>query len=127
VVVDLFGKLEGGTFRGDNLATAIFAATGNGMVVDGGIRDLEGIFPIDMAAYYRGVHRSAIANVMLTGLNVPIRIGNATVIPGDVVVGDRGGFYFIPPQFIEGIRRIPEKATRQPIAVILSDECLNVL
>src|SRR5438309_11637286 len=82
VVVDLFGKLEGGTFVGDNLATAIFAATGNGMVIDGGIRDLEGIFPIDMAAYFRGVHPSAIANVMLTGLNVPIRIGNATVMPG---------------------------------------------
>jgi regulator of RNase E activity RraA len=103
VVVDLFGKLEGGTFVGDNLATAIFSATGKGMVIDGGIRDLEGIFPIDMAAYFRGVHPSAIANVMLTGLNVPIRIGNATVMPGDVVFGDRGGLYFIPPQFVDEI------------------------
>ncbi|MGH7454539.1 MAG: RraA family protein, partial [bacterium] len=88
VVVDLFGKIENGTFVGDNLATAIFSATKNGFVVDGSIRDLEGIYPLEMAAYFRGVHPSAIGNVMLTGVNVPVRIGNATVMPGDVVFGD---------------------------------------
>lgn len=103
VVVDLFGKIEYGTFVGDNLATAIYAATGTGMVVDGGIRDLEGIFPIDMPVYFRGVHPSALRDVMLTGMNVPIRIGNATVMPGDVVFGDRGGIYFIPPHLLEEI------------------------
>ena len=45
---------------------------------------------------------------MLTGLNVPIRIGNATVMPGDVAFGDRGGVYFIPPQFVEQIVRKAE-------------------
>jgi 4-hydroxy-4-methyl-2-oxoglutarate aldolase len=103
VVVDLFGKVEGGTFVGDNLATAILAASGNGFVVDGGIRDLEGIGPMNMAAYFRGVHPSAINSVMLVGYNIPIRIGKATVMPGDVVMGDRGGVYFIPPQHVEEI------------------------
>lgn len=103
LVVDLFGKIEQGTFVGDNLATAIFSATKTGFVIDGGIRDLEGIYPMEMAAYFRGVHPSAIGNVTLIGLNVPIRIGNATVMPGDVVLGDREGVYFIPPQFVEQI------------------------
>ena len=103
VVVDLFGKIEQGTFVGDNLATAIFAATRTGFVVDGSIRDLEGIYPIELAAYFRGVHPTALGNVMLTGVNVPIRIGNATVMPGDVVFGDREGVYFVPPQFVEEI------------------------
>ncbi len=103
IVVDLFGKIEGGTFVGDNLATYIYAATGTGMVVDGAIRDLEGIHPIDMAAYFRGVHPSAINSVMLTGVNVPIRIGGATVLPGDVVFGDMGGVYFVPPEHVEEI------------------------
>lgn len=105
LVVDLFGKIEGGTLVGDNLATAIFSASGNGFVVDGGIRDAEGIFPMGMPIYYRGSHPSAInyQAVMLTGVNIPIRIGNATVMPGDVVFGDRGGVYFIPPQHVKEI------------------------
>jgi 4-hydroxy-4-methyl-2-oxoglutarate aldolase len=100
VVVDLFGKQEGGTFVGDNLATAIYAFTKTGMVIDGSVRDLEGIFPLDMAVYLRGVHPSAIDEVMLTGVNVPVRIGSATVMPGDVVFGDSEGVYFIPPHLL---------------------------
>jgi len=103
VVVDLFGKVDGGTFVGDNLATYIYAVTRTGMVIDGAVRDLEGIFPIDMAAYFRAVHPSAIRNVMLTGYNIPVRIGNATVMPGDVVFGDREGVSFIPPHLVEKV------------------------
>jgi regulator of RNase E activity RraA len=108
VVVDLFGKIEGGTFVGDNLATAILSATKTGFVVDGAIRDLEGIHPLDMAAYFRGVHPTPIANVMLTGINIPIRIGEATVMPGDVVLGDREGVYFIPPHMVDEILKKAE-------------------
>lgn len=103
LVVDLFGKIEDGTIVGDNLATAIFAATGTGLVVDGAIRDLEGIQPIDMSVYCRGVHPTPIHNVMLTGINVPVRIGGATVMPGDVVFGDSEGVYFIPPQMVKEV------------------------
>jgi 4-hydroxy-4-methyl-2-oxoglutarate aldolase len=103
LVVDLFGKIEEGTLVGDNLATAIFAATGTGFVVDGAIRDLEGIQPIDMSVYCRGVHPTPIRNVMLTGLNIPVRIGSATVMPGDVVFGDSEGVYFIPPELVKQV------------------------
>ncbi|MBM3726485.1 MAG: dimethylmenaquinone methyltransferase [Acidobacteria bacterium] len=103
LVIDLFGKIEGGTVAGDNLATAIWAATGTGFVVDGAIRDLEGIFPMPLQIYFRGTHPSAIRNVMLTGVNIPVRIGNATVMPGDVVFGDRTGVYFIPPQLVKPV------------------------
>jgi 4-hydroxy-4-methyl-2-oxoglutarate aldolase len=104
VVVDLFGKEEGGTFVGDNLAYYIQKATkGAGLIVDGAIRDLEGIFGFDMPAYFRHAHPGAIRDVMLTGYNVPIRIGNTTVMPGDVAFGDREGVYFIPPQHVEEI------------------------
>ena len=103
IVVDLFGKEEGGTFVGDNLATYVYEATKTGMVVDGSVRDLEGIFPIQMSAYFRSVHPTPIENVMLTGINVPIRIGGATVMPGDVVFGDREGVYFVPPHLVEQI------------------------
>ncbi|MBL8228422.1 MAG: dimethylmenaquinone methyltransferase [Bryobacterales bacterium] len=108
IVVDLFGKVEGGTFVGDNLATAVYALSKTGMVVDGSIRDLEGIAPIPMAAYFRNVHPSAIRGVMLTGVNVPVRIGNTTVMPGDLVFGDREGVYFVPPHMVEQVLKRAE-------------------
>jgi 4-hydroxy-4-methyl-2-oxoglutarate aldolase len=105
LVVDLFGKIENGTFVGDNLAAAVFAATGNGFVIDGAARDLDGIYPQGMPGYVRGFHVSAIGDVMLTGVNIPIRIGNATVMPGDVVLGDREGLTFIPAGAVADVAR----------------------
>ena len=103
-VVDLFGKIEQGTIVGDNLATAIFAATKTGgLVVDGAVRDMEGIFPIGMPVYTRGAHPTALGNVILTAVNTPVRIGNATVMPGDIVFGDREGVYFIPPALLKAV------------------------
>ncbi|MGA2267985.1 MAG: dimethylmenaquinone methyltransferase [Bryobacteraceae bacterium] len=104
LVVDLYGKKEGGTIVGDNLFHYIMRTTKSaGLVVDGGIRDLEGIMEMDMPAYYRSVHPSAIGGVSVAAVNVPIRIGNVTVMPGDVVIGDPEGVSFVPPQFIEGM------------------------
>ena len=104
LVVDLFGKKEGGTIVGDNLFYYVMKATKNGgMVIDGSIRDLEGIAEMAMPAYVRSVHPSAIAGATLSGVNIPIRIGNVTVMPGDVVVGDREGISFIPPQALSDI------------------------
>ena len=101
LVVDLFGQEEGGTIVGDNLFYYIMKATkGAGLVVDGAIRDLEGIQNMDMPAYFRAAHPSAISNVMITGINVPVRIGKATVMPGDLVFGDAEGVYFIPPALV---------------------------
>lgn len=105
LVVDLFGKIEGGTFAGDNLATAIHAATGQGFVIDGAIRDLDGVHALNIPVYARGFHVSAIRDVMLTGINVPVRIGTTTVMPGDLVVGDREGLTFVPPSLVEGAVR----------------------
>jgi regulator of RNase E activity RraA len=104
LVVDLFGKKDGGTIVGDNLFYYVMKAThGGGMVIDGAIRDLEGISEMDMPAYFRSAHPSYISGVMLTGINVPVRIGNVAVMPGDLVVGDREGVYFIPPQLAQEV------------------------
>ena len=72
-------------------------------MVDGSVRDLDGLSEIDMPAYFRSVDPTPIGNVMLTGINVPVRIGGVTVMPGDLVVGDREGVYFIPPQFVQEV------------------------
>jgi regulator of RNase E activity RraA len=104
LVVDLFGKKVDGTIVGDNLFYYVMQAThSGGLVVDGSIRDLDGISEIDMPAYFRSVDPTPIGNVMLTGINIPIRIGGVTVMPGDLVVGDREGVYFIPPQAVKDV------------------------
>ena len=56
-----------------------------------------------MAAYFKAAVPPAIRNVMVAGINVPVRIGNTTVLPGDVVLGDREGVYFIPPHLVKEI------------------------
>jgi 4-hydroxy-4-methyl-2-oxoglutarate aldolase len=104
LVVDIFGKKVNGTIVGDNLFYYIMTATHKGgLVVDGSVRDLDGISEIDMPGYIRGTDPTPIGNVMLTGINIPIRIGGVTVMPGDLAVGDREGVYFIPPQFVKEV------------------------
>ena len=104
LVVDLFGKIEDGTFIGDNLGTAIASRAGTGLVVDGGIRDLERVYQLpDFNVFCRGVHPSAILDVTLAEVNGPIRIGNATVMPGDIVLGAREGVSFVPPHLAEEV------------------------
>ena len=102
LVVDLFGKIRYGTIVGDNLSTAIYAKSHNGLIVDGAVRDVTGIQEIPgFQVYTRGADPSALENVMLTGINVPIRIGDVTVMPGDIAIGDPEGVTFVPPQLAE--------------------------
>lgn len=104
LVVDLYGKKVGGTIVGDNLFYYIYKTTKNGgLVVDGAIRDLEGLSEIPMPAYYRHADPTPIGDVMLTGINVPVRIGGVTVMPGDMVFGDKEGLYFVPPALVQEI------------------------
>ena len=104
LIVDLFGKKVNGTIVGDNLFYYVMKTThSGGLVVDGSIRDLNGISQIDMPAYFKAVDPTPIGNVMLTGINVPVRIGGVTVMPGDLVVGDREGVYFVPPQLVKEV------------------------
>src|SRR5688500_2803201 len=89
-VADLFGKGAEGTVVGDNLFYYIMKATkSGGIVVDGSVRDLEGLATMPMPAYFRHAHPTPVREVMLTGFNIPVRIGEATVNPGDLVFGDR--------------------------------------
>jgi 4-hydroxy-4-methyl-2-oxoglutarate aldolase len=104
LVVDLFGKVHDGTFVGDNLSTAARARTGTGIVIDGGIRGYDRVLQLtDFAVFCRGVDPTAIAEVTLVGVNLPIRIGHATVLPGDVVLGTREGVTFVPPHLAEAV------------------------
>ncbi len=103
-VASCFGKINGGTMIGDNLGTSIFAKTGNGVIFDAAARDLSGLEKIEgFNAYVRDFHPSFLVDVVLSGLNTPARIGDAVVLPGDLVLSDREGVLFIPAHMAEKV------------------------
>ncbi|HET9178342.1 MAG TPA: RraA family protein [Terriglobia bacterium] len=104
MVVDLFGKIKDGTIIGGNLATSVYTKTHNGIIVNGSIRDTAEIEEMKgFEVFCRGTDPSALRNVTLMGINVPIRMGQATVMPGDIAVSDPEGITFIPPQLAEQV------------------------
>jgi regulator of RNase E activity RraA len=103
-IADAFGKIKDGTLIGDNLGNSIYAKSKNGVVFDGSLRDLGGLEKIEgFNAFVRGWDPTAIREMMLLGLNTPIRIGEATVLPGDIVLAKREGVIFIPAHFAEKV------------------------
>ena len=110
LVVDIFGKVAEGTVVGDNLGTAVAARTGVGAVIDGGVRDLQGLMQLgDINIFMRGVDPTPIRDVSLVGVNVPVRVGTATVLPGDVVLGTPSGVIFIPPHLANAVVQASEE------------------
>ena len=96
-VADGFGKIVEGTLIGSNLGNGIAAHTHAGFIFDAGIRDQEENREIaNFNGFYRGYDPSAWARMELTGINVPIRIGRAIVLPGDLVLAKTEGVLFIP-------------------------------
>jgi regulator of RNase E activity RraA len=103
-VAEAFGKIAQGTLIGDNLGASIFNKTGNGVIFDGAARDLSGLAQIKgFNAYVRDFHPSFLEEVVLIGLNSPIRIGSAVVLPGDLVLSEREGVLFIPAHMAEKV------------------------
>ena len=103
VIVDLFGKIESGTFVGDKLAYYVWKTTGTGMVIDGAMFYLSNIEKTGMPAFYRGTSPNSLSGATLTGINIPVQIGSVTVMPGDVVFGDGESLLFIPPPLVKDI------------------------
>ncbi len=103
-VADSFGKIAQGTLIGDSLATAIFAKTGTGVIFDGSARDRSGMAEIEgFNAFVRDFDPTFLEEVVLMGLNTPIRIGGAIVLPGDLVISEPTGVLFIPAHMAEEV------------------------
>lgn len=103
-VADAFGKIGGGTLMGATLGNAIFSKTGNGVVFNGAARDLQELQNIKgFNAFVRDFHPSFLEEMVLMGLNSPIRIGNAMVLPGDLVIAQREGVLFVPAHMAEQV------------------------
>jgi 4-hydroxy-4-methyl-2-oxoglutarate aldolase len=103
-VADGFGKIADGTLIGDNLGNSIYAKSQRGVVFYGSVRDQEGLTEIKgFNGWIKGADPSYIQQMMLTSINTPIRIGRATVLPGDVVLAKKYGVIFIPAYLVENL------------------------
>jgi 4-hydroxy-4-methyl-2-oxoglutarate aldolase len=101
-VADGYGKIADGTLIGDNLGNSIYAKSQRGVIFFGSVRDMEGLSEIKgFNGWIKGSDPSYIQQMMLTSINAPIRIGRATVLPGDVVLAKKYGVIFIPSFLVE--------------------------
>jgi regulator of RNase E activity RraA len=113
-VADQFGAHRNGPTIGDNVGNAIYAKTGNGIVYDGALRDVEGLKEIGgFTSYYTSYsptyhNPQGDLNTMIVGINQPTRIRNVTVMPGDIVLGKLGVVTFIPPHLAEKVVKTSE-------------------
>src|SRR6188472_3144639 len=113
-VANQFGAKLNGPTIGDNVGNAIFAKSGNGIVYDGAIRDLEGLreigrFTSFYTSYDPSYHNPGKdINTMIIGINKPTLIRNVTVMPGDVVLGKLGLVVFVPPHLAEKVVKTSE-------------------
>jgi 4-hydroxy-4-methyl-2-oxoglutarate aldolase len=104
IVVELGGAVDRATFLGDVTGIGMKQRGVRGVVVDGGIRDLNEFLAMkDFPIYYVNAHASAMADEVGVEWNAPIRVGHVSVLPGDVVVGDEEGVLFFPPQITEEV------------------------
>ncbi len=110
-VCDHFGLHVNGASIGDNVANAIYAKSGNGIVYDGTIRDINGLNALEnftsfVRAYHPSHHFSTLGrglNSTMMGINSPIRIGEVMVMPGDVILGRNEGVVFIPAHLAQKV------------------------
>lgn len=101
-VADSYGKIADGTLIGDNLGNSIMARSRRGVIFYGSVRDQEGLSEIKgFNGWIKGSDPSYISQMMLTSINAPIRIGHATVLPGDIVLAKKYGVIFIPAYLVE--------------------------
>jgi regulator of RNase E activity RraA len=103
-VADAYGKVADGTLIGDNLGNSIYAKSRRGVIFYGSVRDQEGLEEIKgFNGWIKGEDPSYIQQMMLTSINAPIRVGRATVLPGDVVLAKKYGVIFIPAYLVEDL------------------------
>lgn len=103
-VADGYGKIKDGTLIGSSLGNAIYGKTGKGVIFYGSVRDMQELKDTrGFNAWVKGHDPSYIKDMTPTSINAPIRIGEVTVLPGDVVFANDYGTVFIPAYLVEGL------------------------
>ena len=102
IVVNTCGNTTSAVF-GELMCNTAVAAKLGGIVVDGAIRDVDGLAALGFPAFSRSVCAGGCDKDGPGEINVPISCGGTVVMPGDIVVGDRDGVVVVPRTYAEEV------------------------
>ena len=112
IVVDGDGAVDRALW-GDKMAKLALERGVAGLVVDGAVRDAEGIEALGFPVFAAGVTPTPPRREQPGELGVPVTCGGVTVRPGDIVYGDRDGVVVVPAELHdEMLGRVPEPVRR---------------
>lgn len=105
LVVDGGGR-EDAALLGDFVAREVARRGCRGIVVDGAVRDLEGIEATGVPVFARGTHPATATNTGPGAINVPVSVGGVPVQPGDVVRADSNGVVVVPEEHVTEVLKL---------------------
>ena len=105
VVVNTSGNTTSAVF-GELMGNSAVAARLGGLVVDGAIRDVDGLARLGFPAFSRSISAGGCDKDGPGEINVPIACGNTVVMPGDIVVGDEDGVVVVPQHEAEEVLKL---------------------
>jgi regulator of RNase E activity RraA len=112
LVVDSGGRADAAVV-GDIVGQTIVDKGGAGLVVDGAVRDLDGLDAAGLPTFARNAHPATGSNQGPGAINVPIHIGGVAVQPGDVVRGDSSGLVVVPREHLAAVLTLAREVARR--------------